>query len=187
MITLVYGGSSSGKSEFAEGLVCATSYENRYYLATMGAKDEESKERIARHRQLRAGKGFVTLEQDVDIANTIPIITTIESGEFTTKACEEGDSIVLLECMSNLVANEMFRDGEVHSATYCVKKIMSDLQLLCSKVSSIVIVSNNVFEDGILYDVGTREYLKALALVNRNISKIADEKYEVVVGIGIKL
>ncbi|MCR5580218.1 MAG: bifunctional adenosylcobinamide kinase/adenosylcobinamide-phosphate guanylyltransferase [Pseudobutyrivibrio sp.] len=186
MITLVYGGSSSGKSGFAEDLVCHSTSKNKYYLATMGVRDEESVARIERHRQIRAGKGFVTLEHERDVYNAIPEIESIDLGDFSTDSEADG-TIVLLECMSNLVANEMFRDGEIYPAEQVVNKILGDIEELAECVSSMVIVSNNVFEDGIDYDPGTQEYLKALGMINRAIAKLSDDVYEVVVGIGIKL
>lgn len=184
MITLIYGGSSSGKSAFAEELVCATKYKNKYYLATMSATDKESQERVKRHRQLRTGKGFVTLEHSVDIADATTAIEQIDSGDYSTGANYD---IVLLECMSNLVANEMFRDGTVNTADYCINKIINDLQALNQRVNSIVVVSNNVFEDGREYDVYTKEYLRALGTINQRIANLSQEVYEVVVGIPIKI
>lgn len=171
MITLVYGGSGSGKSAFAEDLVCKTNYPNRYYLATMQAFDEESNKRIEKHRSLREGKNFTTIECPVDIANAII----------------EKDSIVLLECMSNLVANEMFRSVEPKAFTECADKIFEDIEYLSNKTASLVIVTNNIFEDGISYDEGTKEYMRALGLINERLAQLSDEVYEVVVGIGIKL
>ena len=171
MITLMYGGSSSGKSAYAEDYVCHSNCKNRYYLATMKAQDDESIERIERHRSLRAGKDFITLEQPYDIANTIEPME---------------DSIILLECMSNLVANEMFRDGKVYPQATIVSKIIADIKTLSSKVSQLVIVSNDVFEDGLEYDDYTKEYLRALGRINAEIAKMADKAVEVVVGIGVE-
>ena len=171
MITLIYGGSSSGKSAYAEDIVCNSQYKNRYYLATMKANDSESVERIARHRRLREGKEFITLEQPVDIANTIN---------------QDSDGIILLECMSNLVANEMFRDGQIKSEKSIVDKVLKDIKELESKVSSLVIVTNDIFEDGISYDDTTKEYLRALGKINAEIAKMAARSVEVVVGIGVE-
>ena len=171
MITLVYGGSGSGKSAFAEDLVCKTNYPNRYYLATMQSFDEESEKRIKRHKSLRDGKGFITVESPVDIENAII----------------DKDSIVLLECMSNLVANEMFRDETPKTFTECADKILDDVKALSKKTDELVIVTNNIFEDGISYEEGTKEYMRALGLINETLAEISNEVYEVVVGIGIKL
>ena len=54
MLILVSGGSASGKSEFAEGLVTASGLETRAYLATMQVWDAESERRVERHRRMRA-------------------------------------------------------------------------------------------------------------------------------------
>ncbi len=66
MITLVIGGSGSGKSAYAEGLL-----ENftgtKYYLATLQAEDEEAVKKVEKHRMQRQGKGFITLEQPRDV------------------------------------------------------------------------------------------------------------------------
>ena len=171
MITLVYGGSGSGKSAFAEDLVCKTNYPNRYYLATMKSFDEEADRRIEKHRKQREGMGFITIEQPTDIANTIV----------------DADSIVLLECMSNLVANEMFAVERNVSFTECADKIIDDVIASSKKAAALVIVTNNIFEDGVSYDEGTKEYMRALGLINERLAKLSNEVYEVVVGIGIKL
>ena len=186
MITLIYGGSGSGKSAFAEDYVCNMNCKDRFYLATMKATDSEAKARVEKHRNLRSGKRFVTLEHEVDIVNAIDAIDKIDSGDFSTSEADN-KSVILLECMSNLVANEMFRDGEINGEKSCVDKILSDVKEVASKVSSLVIVTNNIFEDGMDYDPGTKEYMRALGKINRSLASIADEVYEVVVGIGIKL
>ncbi len=65
MITLVLGGSGSGKSAYAEHLLDGKT--NKYYIATMQVYDAEGEKKVARHRKLRAGKGFVTIEQPRDL------------------------------------------------------------------------------------------------------------------------
>ncbi|SDH30137.1 adenosylcobinamide kinase /adenosylcobinamide-phosphate guanylyltransferase [Pseudobutyrivibrio sp. 49] len=171
MITLIYGGSSSGKSSYAEDYVCNSKYKNKYYLATMKSGDKETEERIKRHRSMRQGKDFVTVELPYDIVNAIE---------------PDADSIILLECMSNLVANEMFRDGKINKASYIVDKILKDINELEAKAGSLVIVSNDVFEDGLQYDETTKEYLRALGEVNAKIAQMADKAVEVIVGIGVE-
>ena len=58
MITLITGGSGSGKSAYAEQKVVEFGDFNRIYIATMYPFDEESHQRIARHRAMRAEKIF---------------------------------------------------------------------------------------------------------------------------------
>ena len=61
MLTLVIGGSASGKSAYAESL-CLQSPLPRTYLATMQVWDDECAARVARHRAMRAQKQFDTVE-----------------------------------------------------------------------------------------------------------------------------
>ena len=65
-VTFVIGAAASGKSAYAESL-CLGHDGPRVYLATMEPFGEEGARRIARHRALREGKGFSTLERTRDV------------------------------------------------------------------------------------------------------------------------
>ncbi|MBR1816761.1 MAG: bifunctional adenosylcobinamide kinase/adenosylcobinamide-phosphate guanylyltransferase [Lachnospiraceae bacterium] len=198
MMILVYGGSGSGKSAFAEKRITELK-ENRvslYYLATMRVYGDEDRERVRSHRMLRKDKGFITIEQPRNICNVAERLDD-----------EKGD--VLLECMSNLVANEMFQTeeaveglGEEHadnandghymddkSIFYkgVVTKIKNDIVALKKSCDNLVVVSNNVFEDGVIYEPDTMKYIKALGDINRYLAKLSDEVWEVVAGIPIRI
>ena len=67
MLVVVTGGSGSGKSAFAEETVLSFGEARRIYIATMQAFDEESHRRIRRHRHMRAGKGFETIERYTEL------------------------------------------------------------------------------------------------------------------------
>ena len=66
MMVVVTGGSGSGKSAYAESLFQEFSGE-KIYIATMQVYDEEGKEKVARHRKLREGKGFLTIESPENV------------------------------------------------------------------------------------------------------------------------
>lgn len=61
MLTLIVGGSASGKSAFAENYAMEAG-ENRIYIATMQPMDNECLARIEKHRGMRAQKNFQTVE-----------------------------------------------------------------------------------------------------------------------------
>ena len=61
MFILVTGGSGSGKSEFAENIAMKLGGK-MLYVATMKPYDDECLKRIERHRKMRDGKGFRTVE-----------------------------------------------------------------------------------------------------------------------------
>lgn len=166
MLFLVSGGAGSGKSEYAENLLLAHSTGPRIYLATMEAWGEEGQARVARHRGLRRGKGFVTLEQPRELYRAaIPL-----------------GSSVLLECLSNLCANECFGPRGFDCA---LERMEAGIEHVLHRAENLVIVTNELFSDGISYQLETEEYLKILAQLNRHLAQKADFVYEVVCGIPI--
>ena len=109
MIYLVTGGSGSGKSAYAELLL--SGFENirsRYYIATMQVYGEEGKKRVERHRRLRAGKGFITSEQTVQIEQALKkfkdsdkILLTASGGPFRGKKREELKNIQVEDALKH--------------------------------------------------------------------------------------
>lgn len=192
MITLVTGGSGSGKSAYAESLLYSCEG-IRYYIATMQIYDAEGEKKVERHRKLRAGKGFLTIESPMNVGK-IQFVCAGEPGQaqYQQEAerkgqCSSEKKSALLECMSNLTANEMFTKDGMKSEDEVVEKIVSEIQTLSQKLDNLVIVTNNVFEDGVIYDAGTMEYLRALGRINAALARLADRVAEVVVGIPVEL
>ena len=173
MMTLIIGGSGSGKSAYAEDYTISLSEDRKkYYIATMQIFDEEGKRKVERHRMLRGGKGFSTIEQPIDIGKA-------------AEKMEAGDRTALLECISNLTANEMFL-GEIPGTEEVItEKIVGGIAVLNRELTHLVIVSNNVFEDGNVYDKTTMAYIRAMGRINQKVAEMADEVVEVVVGIPI--
>ena len=193
MITLVTGGSGSGKSAYAEDVAVSAEGTEKYYIATMQIYDAEGEKKVERHRKLRAGKGFLTIESPINVgkiqfacAGKAEQAQYRQEAEMKVQGNAEKKS-ALLECMSNLTANEMFTKDGIKSAEEVVGKIVSEMQTLSQKLDNLVIVTNNVFEDGVIYDAGTMEYLKALGRINAALARLADRVAEVVVGIPVEL
>ncbi len=175
MMVFVIGGSASGKSAYAEQMALLLSEgmkQQKYYLATMQVWDEESKKRVERHRQLRSGKGFVTIEQPLAIHRALETMVCL-------------GATALLECISNLVANEMFSEGTPKPEGQVVQKILQGISVLNQELANFVIVGNHVFGDGILYPEPTEKYMRAMGIINQEIAAMADRVVEVVAGIPI--
>lgn len=180
MITLIIGGSGSGKSEYAEQVVMELSNgRKRYYIATMQVYDEEGQKKVDRHRRMRGGKGFETLECPVDIGNAFVRDDALKESR--------QESVALIECLSNLVANEMFQPEGICPEEEVVQKIVAGIQKLEQECNSLVIVSNNVFEDGVEYDETTMAYLRAMGKIHQKLFAYAKRVVEVVVGIPIEI
>ncbi len=187
MVSFILGGSGSGKSEYAENLAVRLKNKEEeghflkstdvlshiqkphlVYLATMQPQDNESRLRVTRHQKMRAGKGFETRECYTHIEQL-----SIQENE-----------ILLLECLSNLMANEMFSpEGRTMQATGIVKEGICRLAE-CSR--HLVVVGNNVFEDGMEYEQSTRNYLQEMAKVHQFLGEYADQVVEVVCGIPVE-
>lgn len=220
MLHIVYGGSASGKSSYAESFAMSLQGEGRLlYIATMYPYkwntteiDQETMQRIERHRAMRADKGFDTVECYRHVEHIVA----------------KRQDVLLLECMSNLLANEMFLepdaddggrpetmsevektgvdgnagsdvektgvDGNVGSdvaetMSPVSKKIVQAIVDLSTRVQELVIVTNDVFSDGgsLTYDESTREYVKNLAEINCALAREAATVTEIVCGIPVKI
>ena len=161
MLTVIIGGSGSGKSAFAEALVRKLKGE-RIYLATMAAGDPESLRRIARHRKQREHLGFATVEQPLRLSDAV-----IPAG-----------ANVLLEDLSNLLANEMFAP-----AGGGVDAVRRGLEHLTAWCGNLTVVTNEVFSGGAEYEGDTLSYIKELAALNRETAARADLAVELVCGL----
>lgn len=176
MVVLITGGSGSGKSAYAEEYITKLPEVCRkYYIATMLPKDKDALEKIRKHQKMREGKTFITIEQPTDI---LEARKAVEKEDMT-------EGVALLECMSNLVANEMFCDGKVRSSKAVEEKILCGIETLRDSLKHLIIVTNNVFEDGCVYEETTMNYLAALGSINKKLAQMADKVIEVVVGIPV--
>jgi adenosylcobinamide kinase/adenosylcobinamide-phosphate guanylyltransferase len=79
----------------------------------------------------------------------------------------------------------MFLDIEPLDSKTVTDKIINGISLLKEEFTHLVIVSNNVFEDGQIYDEATMEYIKAMGEINTKLAVVSDKVVEVVVGIPI--
>lgn len=165
MLTLVIGGSASGKSEYAEQRVLSLDGA-RIYIATMQPYGKEAEERILKHRQMRKNKGFETIEcytglQDLNIPP---------------------GSNVLLEDLGNLMANEIF-SPEGRGA----RAVRDGIDALIPDCAHLTIVTNEIFSGGTDYTEETLHYMRELAAMNRYIAARADRVTEIVCGIPNRL
>lgn len=177
MLYVVTGVSGSGKSEYAENLAVKLACgKPLYYVATMKPYGQEGQARIARHHKLRAGKGFETIECYRSITQITERIGEDRVGEAT----------ILLECMSNLLANEMFNETGVTNGDL-TDGLLSGMSCISRQCKHLIVVTNEVFADGIEYAPETEEYMRQLGRLNRELAGMADETVEVVYGIPMQI
>ena len=185
MLYIVTGGSGSGKSEYAEQT--AVQCRNRtggtlWYLATMRIWDDEGRKRVERHRRMRAAKGFETIERYTGL-ETLELRETFEElnpagldAEQETDSLKYWESrrvaqkqVLLLECMSNLVLNE-FYDQENGAE----ERILQGIKHLQKQCGDLIIVTNEIFSDGVTYEPESERYIELLGRINRELGQMAD-------------
>ena len=168
MLTMLFGGSASGKSSYAEALCCAHGG-RKFYIAAMMPYGDEGARRIQRHRELRAGKGFETIERYTDLSGLmLPARGT-----------------ALIECLCNLTANEMF--DESGAAKDCIEAVIEGVRQIEGQCEHLYVVTNDIASDGHIYDDATMAYIRALGEINRQLAQRADSVIEVCCGIPISI
>lgn len=169
MLILLTGGSACGKSTYGEKLA-VRGPNPLYYIAAMQPYDEECLKKIARHRDIRAGKGFETIER--------------YTGVDTLELPKSGGT-ALLECVCNLTANEMYRQPE--APVDPVEKVVAGVENLRRQTDTLIVVTNDVGSDDESYSEETCAYIRYLGEINARVASMADRVYELVAGIPICL
>jgi adenosylcobinamide kinase/adenosylcobinamide-phosphate guanylyltransferase len=100
-LALILGGARSGKSRRAEALALEWGGAP-VYLATAQPFDDEMRRRIARHRADRDGRGWVTVEEPLDL----PMALGREALAGRT---------VLVECLTTWLGNLMVHERDADS------------------------------------------------------------------------
>lgn len=167
MIILVTGGSGSGKSEFAENMAVSLKKDELIYIATMYPYDDECKKKINRHLNMRKEKKFKTIE----------CFTNLKSLKLNH------GSTVLLDCISNVISNEMFNDDGAKENS--VREILDGIRNLNTMCQNLIIVADEFYSDGVEYDKETERFIEYSARICSEIAKDADKVIEVVYGIPI--
>lgn len=167
MNVLVVGPAACGKSEFAEDLVMRLG-QQRVYIATMRPWGPDGQAKVARHRALRAGKGFETVEC---------------YGRLKGLDVPQG-STVLLECLGNLCNNTFFLpDGSNLGVEEVCGWHVADVCALAAQAKNLVVIGNEVGSDGQGYGPGLQEYIRLMGSLNCALAQAFDVVVEVSQGL----
>lgn len=165
-ITLVLGGTRSGKSSFAEGLAFDSGL-SRCYLATAEAFDSEMEQRISRHQQDR-GPGWTTIEEPVDLTKTL-------------KNHSNGTTVILVDCLTLWLSNLMGRDADIDAA---VDELIEKVDGLKGPV---IFVSNEVGQGIVPDNRMARKFRDHAGRLHQRLAQKADTVYFVTAGLPQKL
>lgn len=92
-ITLITGGCRSGKSRHAQGLA-EQAGRRRLFVATAPVLDAEMGERVEKHRKMRQGRGWETVEEEIDLSGCLRRADAFD--------------VVLCDCLTLWVNNLLF-------------------------------------------------------------------------------
>jgi adenosylcobinamide kinase/adenosylcobinamide-phosphate guanylyltransferase len=164
-LTLVLGGTRSGKSAYAESLFEAI--ETPLYLATGTAGDGEMSERIARHRE-RRGERWKTLEEPIGLAAAL----LRES---------RPDQPILVDCLTLWLGNLMAGERDVAQLSAALISILPRLK------GPVVMVSNEVGWGIVPDNKMAREFRDHAGELHQRIAAIADRVVLVTAGLPLVL
>lgn len=125
-IILVTGGARSGKSSFAENLI-GSDCQNKTYIATCPAFDEEMRQRIKIHREQRRNNGWVTIEEQYDLV----------------RALADASGNVLIDCLTLWINNLLYQNKDFNEAMM-VERTKNLLVALKKYPGQVVLVINEV-------------------------------------------
>lgn len=161
---LVLGGARSGKSRFAEGLAVGHAG-RKVYVATSEIIDDETRERVERHR-LQRGDLWVTREVPLHLPAALQ---------------EDEDDFILVECLTVWINNLMYRQMDVAT------EVARLLQALDACRSTVALVSNEVGLGIVPDNQLARRFRDEAGRLNCAIAQIADEVYFVAAGLPLTL
>ncbi|SFB06261.1 bifunctional adenosylcobinamide kinase/adenosylcobinamide-phosphate guanylyltransferase [Clostridium frigidicarnis] len=178
-ITLVTGGSRSGKSSFSEKLLKHT--DDVLYIATAIVTDKEMEDRIERHRKGRNHK-WETLESYEDLHEKISNYT---------------EKYILLDCVTVMTTNIMFskytdyENLSQEKIDEVCEYIKLQFRKLIDKVKDedkeIIMVTNEVGWGLVPEYKLSRIFRDIAGFVNQHIAELSDEVYLVSCGLPLKL
>lgn len=174
-ITLISGGSRSGKSAFAQRLA-EEEPGSRLFLATCPVTDPEMELRILRHVQDRRKGNWATVEEQLDLAGQLH-----QAHRFDT---------VLIDCLTLWVNNLMF-EAAGRNRTLDEDRVRAETERMLAAArehpGEVIMVTNEVGM-GIVPDNPTsRLYRDLIGRCSQSVGMAADRVYLVSCGIPIQI
>ncbi|QEN03913.1 bifunctional adenosylcobinamide kinase/adenosylcobinamide-phosphate guanylyltransferase [Thiospirochaeta perfilievii] len=177
-ITLVLGGTKTGKTSFAEKRAHTISKELSlpvYYLATALLIDHEMEDRINRHRESRS-RDWITVEEPHNPSAELERLD---------------NCVVILDCLTLLMTNIIFRLGEECPKEEAKKAVFKELDNIISSVInkdiSLIIISNQV-ENGLVSEhKWARMFQDIAGMSHQKLAEACENVYMLNAGLPLKL
>lgn len=164
-VSLILGGAKSGKSKYAEDL--SANYENKLYIATAEARDEEMKDRIKAHQKQR-GTNWQTIEESLNIKDHL-------------EAQNEPNSVILVDCMTIWLSNLFEHNCNIETETNLLLKTLPN----CS--ADVILVSNELGLSIVPENALARKFRDEQGILNQKLAKVANNVVFIAAGLPINL
>ena len=164
-ITLILGGTSSGKSAWAERYVLEQG-QKVGYIATAQALDAEMKEKIAQHRG-RRGDEWTTREEPLNIISCFDAFPA--------------EKPILLDCATLWLSNLVLAEKNVAAESSAF------IDYLHNYTGKLVIVSNETGLSVVPHTRIGRDFQKAQGQLNQQLAALADRVVLIVSGLPLLL
>lgn len=162
-LTMVLGGAASGKSAFAEKTALLAGSNEKCYIATAQAFDDEMHTKIARHKSTRAADGWTTLEQPLEVAALLPTIPA--------------EQVALLDCATLWLTNHLLAGSDL-------ARVSTDLIAALARCPAPVVVVTNEVGQGIVPEHAmSRQFREAQGVLNQMIAREAQLVVQVIAGL----
>lgn len=164
-LTIVIGGASSGKSDYAESLILSDG-RKKIYLATAQAHDAEMTTKILKHQYSR-GEGWNTVEAPLDLTPALGNATNAD--------------VVLLDCATLWLTNHILANTNLETAQNTLLNSLAQCQ------ASVVVVTNEVGAGIVPDNALSRQFRLAQGQLNRALAAQADRVITVIAGLPLVL
>lgn len=172
------------------------------YIATLADQGEESLKKVARHRELRKSGNYIVAEcfsfqnlQECCVKRPEKAVDKNRNSEGRVP----GDRsvrypVILFDSLDGFTADVMFRSKgseaewmQNEAPALIAEKTLRELLGLEAVCDHLIVVSDHVYSDGILYDEFTSRYMEYTSAAEQLLAEQAEYVTEVVCGIPVLL
>ncbi len=181
---LILGGQKSGKSRRAELLACQwlaqSPAHDAVLIATAQPRDDEMRERIARHHQDRAGR--------------VPTLRTLEEPLQLARAladCSQPHTLVVVDCLTLWLTNILMPAEEYASNRPVAQQLRPQVAIVLRAITEaagpVVLVGNEIGLGVIPMGRETRAFVDALGCLNQDVARTCERVTLMAAGLPLTL
>jgi len=169
-LIFIIGGCRSGKSKYALDTAEQMPGDKKIFIATCLPKDDEMKQRIARHQKQRS-QTWTTVEEPVHLHASITKIS-------------RNATVILVDCLTLWVTNIMLEAAEEQKIENQTSKLIN---ALATAECPVILVSNEVGTGIVPENQLARQFRDVMGQVNQTVAHYANKVVWMVAGIPVSI